>query len=163
MKAKPIKNRILERLTKCEHTGCLIWTGYRTKRNVAKINISNVPIAVSRLAYQAFIGPVPPKAIILKTCKNKLCFKKEHMYLGTRKEISYSPNKQKKQTKCLRGHEYNQENTYFNKFGHRKCKVCRRIREDDFKKKYGFSYSTLWKFVRAQGKRTQSLGVKSDD
>lgn len=42
-------------------------------------------------------------------------------------------NFQKIKTKCPKGHPYNKENTYLNKFNRRSCKICRKNKYKEFR------------------------------
>lgn len=56
---------------------------------------------------------------VTRTAISKLCLGKSWKWLNLKPIY-------KEYITCIRGHKYDTENTYFNKYGHRKCRACAR-------------------------------------
>ena len=89
-----------------------------------------------RFSYELYVVPIPKGLDIDHLCKNRICVNPDHLEPVTRREnlmrgetnvAAINANK----TKCPRGHDYNEENTYRYANGDRRCRVCGR--EDKLK------------------------------
>jgi hypothetical protein len=80
-----IKQRILKKCKKDEHSDCIIWTG--GKRNgYGAMHMKSTYVPVHRVLYEIFVGPIPKEKIIMHSCDNGLCLNLNHLHLGTIKE-----------------------------------------------------------------------------
>ncbi len=101
--------------------------GTREKRN---------PIRVHRYSYEIHHGKIPNGLWVLHKCDNRLCVNPEHLFLGDRTDNMRDCAAKGRVctigksnlTHCIRGHEFNAENTYIRPNGHRVCRVCNQIR-----------------------------------
>jgi len=93
-----------------------------------------------RLAYTAWVGPIPDGLVIDHLCEVKACCNPAHLSLATNRENTqriheraYGPDR------CRRGHARTPENTYTRSNGRRTCRVCwnDRRRERRAEKKAG--------------------------
>ena len=91
-----------------------------------------------RFAYELLVGPIPEGLTIdhvkSRGCTSTLCVNPNHMEPVTIKVNLLRGNGQAainaRKTHCLRGHPYNEENTYRTPIGHRNCLACRRERSN---------------------------------
>ncbi|WP_373071105.1 HNH endonuclease signature motif containing protein [Gemmatimonas sp.] len=128
--------------------GCWTWRGslnsqgygsYTWKLTFNRTKHKGAHVAV----YEHFVGPVPeglvldhichdPKICRLgPKCPHRGCVNPEHLNPTTRQINSSSERSaagRREQTHCLRGHPFDEENTYITPKG-RSCKACKRARE----------------------------------
>jgi len=98
-----------------------------------------------RLSYEMFYGPIPTGLVVMHSCDNPECTNPEHLSVGT-----YADNtadmmnkgravssrwKSERITHCPKGHEYSEDNTSLNKYGHRRCRTCHRDTERTARRK----------------------------
>ena len=83
-----------------------------------------------RVSYEAFVGPIPDGLTIDHLCKNPPCWNPWHLEAVTRGENTLRGDtisgRNLRKTCCPRGHEYNEENTYYYANGSRRCRACAR-------------------------------------
>jgi hypothetical protein len=65
---------------------CWIWRGHRRKK-FGTIYLRNREIAVHRIIYEKFKGPIPKGLLIRHTCNNSLCCNPEHLIAITSEEL----------------------------------------------------------------------------
>jgi hypothetical protein len=129
----------------CEiESKCWIWkktinaNGYGVLNNVLYKNKR-----AHRVSYEVFVGPIKDKMQINHVCKKRACVNPNHL-----EQITHAKNGSREKarhhnslkTHCIRGHEYNEENTsrIIRKKGHdgwvlRSCKVCRKITSKQYR------------------------------
>lgn len=115
-------------------SGCWLWTGYvrsdgyavRSVRRNGRVGAEYV----HRLAYQAFIGPIPDGAQLDHLCRTRHCLNPDHLEpvsprVNTlRGDAPTAKNYAK--THCKWGHEFTAENTHIRPAGGRTCRTCER-------------------------------------
>ena len=75
-------------------------------------------------------GPIPGQLTVDHICHNKVCCNPSHLRLLTNVDNA-TDNTQGSKTECPRGHPYNEENTYMDPNGHRRCRPCaRRVKRE---------------------------------
>ena len=80
---------VKERLEKngiIKENGCIEWAKQRDTDGYGRISIKNYPHMVHRVAYEIYIGPIPPGMLVCHKCDNPSCFNHAHLFLGTGKE-----------------------------------------------------------------------------
>jgi len=71
-------------------------------------------------------------------------------------------------THCLRGHEFNEENTYFSKEGSRCCRTCKRMHKKKRRMRGGFSIkledrkASLWRNYKIRIEQVNELEKKQN-
>lgn len=81
--ARPLDVRLLERSVR--EGDCLIWTGtWGTSCGV--ICVKGRMESVHRVAYRVWVGPIPPKHDVIRTCGDGDCIEPSHLQAVTRSE-----------------------------------------------------------------------------
>lgn len=62
---------------------CWTWTRSLDASGYGQINIRGKMTKAHRLAYEAFVGPIPAGLFVCHTCDNPPCCNPEHLFLGT--------------------------------------------------------------------------------
>jgi len=66
---------------------CWIWRGSTTAYGYGNIRVggrgTQVAIYAHRLAYEYFVGPIPPGLLVCHACDNPPCTNPAHLWLGT--------------------------------------------------------------------------------
>lgn len=86
-------------------------------------------IRMHRVSFELHKGPIPDGLLVRHTCDNPPCINPEHLITGTRADnvadmIARGRHWHQRQTHCIRGHEFNEENTRITKNGNRRCRPC---------------------------------------
>src|SRR5216684_318642 len=117
------------------NSGCWLWTGMLKDSGYGKIQTGtfanpNMQRA-HRVAYELFVGPIPPGLQLDHLCRVSSCVNPNHLEPVTNAENTrrgIAGQWQKNKTHCPQGHEYTIENTmmYLGKW--RRCRTCSRER-----------------------------------
>lgn len=112
--------------------GCWSWTGRRHTGGYGQIKVFGRLVLAHRLAYEAWVGPIPDGFDVDHTCLNRLCINPAHLEAVTRQENvlrGRGPTAvNARKTHCLRGHPLSGSNLYVYN-GRRQCKECQRQRD----------------------------------
>lgn len=116
--------------------GCHEWIGGRWDNGYGRFSFDGSPYYAHRVAYAIAYGECPTDVILDHTCRNRWCVNPEHLEpLRTLGEnLMRSPDTQASinaaKTQCIRGHDFDQENTYIKPNGNRGCRRCRKTASD---------------------------------
>jgi hypothetical protein len=115
-------------------TGCWLFQGGKDTSGAGQIQFNYKGCLVHRISAMLYLGfnmegpfQVNHKVI----CPNRHCWNPEHLYIGTQSDnmqdrnitgtgLEFRWNKMQ----CINGHEYNEENTHFDKNGRKHCRIC---------------------------------------
>lgn len=110
---------------------CWNWTGSKNVSGYGKFwTDDGRTVRPHRWAYEHAVGPVPEGLQLDHLCRNRGCVRPDHLEAVTGK-INSSRGENGRKTHCLRGHPYDEENTYVIKpspslpHGGRGCRACR--------------------------------------
>ncbi len=104
---------------------CWEWTA-STNRGYGQFRSENRRFMVyaHRWAYEFCVGPIPKGLQLDHLCRNRLCVNPDHLEPVTgRVNVQRGIPRNSKKTECIRGHEFNSENTLFAR-GKRYCRPC---------------------------------------
>jgi hypothetical protein len=107
--------------------GCLQWAGHRNASGYAKVYVSDTkrPDWIHRVAYSELVGPIPEGLEIDHLCRNRACWRPDHLEAVTRAE---NVRRKARRQVCKRGlHALTPDNCY----ARNECKACaadRRLR-----------------------------------
>lgn len=125
---RSVKERLLDKV-KEDPSGCWLFQGYCTPSGYGgMVDAEGKARAAHRLAYEAFVGPIPAGLHIDHLCRVRNCVNPAHLEAvaqrtNTLRGISFSAKNAQK-THCDKGHEYTPENTYYRTPTHRVCRIC---------------------------------------
>lgn len=140
LEASNERGRFLEKVFPEPNTGCWLWGG-----NISPTGYGRFPLsrrggkqqqkAAHRLLYEWEKGSIPVGRILHHTCNTPLCVNPEHLQPVTYREhiLTMDAHRsvvRRQQTTCVRGHPFNDVNTYILKNGiGRRCRQCRRLHD----------------------------------
>lgn len=111
--------------------GCWTWTG---PLNSGKYGLFFWKIRnwqAHRFIFEVTHGPIPSNKVVDHLCNNPSCVRLEHLQLLSNRENVLRGRGisavHARKTHCIRGHEFNEQNTMWNR-GKRNCKTCHRER-----------------------------------
>jgi hypothetical protein len=111
---------------------CLEWPGGKTGGGYGCLRAGGKVVLVHRIVIEASCGPIPAHLEVDHLCRNRACYRLDHLELvtsaeNTRRGDSGLHAKAKRlRSHCRHGHEFTAENTYFNPRGNRECRSCRK-------------------------------------
>lgn len=159
-KPAPLRERLMKYVR--VERDCWIWTGAIDKGGYGRVSYGHANCALAhRLAYNTFIEPVPDYLTLDHLCRNRACINPLHLEPVTKKVnctrgLSGKHGKGglfwRAKTHCPKGHPYDLLNTYFNKKGHRFCRLCHRHR----------AIKRYWRLKLEGGGDGQTRRTKSD-
>lgn len=126
----PAKER-LQRFIRVDTSGCWLWTGCTDGTGYAQMTIDYKSLKAHRVAYEAYVGPIPEGLQLDHLCRVRHCVNPEHLEPVTalenmRRRPRYGHGHE---TECPYGHPYDEANTYVGPMeSHRQCRTCRRAR-----------------------------------
>ncbi|WP_370420357.1 HNH endonuclease signature motif containing protein [Streptomyces sp. QH1-20] len=133
-------DRFLARVTDTP-AGCWQWTGYLMPNGYARITIDGQRQYAHRVAFEAFVAPIPDGLVIDHLCRNRGCVNPSHLECVTQRinvlRGESHAAARARQTECLRGHRFDAANTYIAGNGTRKCRRCRTVARERTRRRKG--------------------------
>lgn len=112
---------------------CWIWAGSKTVGGYGKFVADRRSFLAHRWSYEFLRAEIPEGLKLDHLCVNPACVNPWHLEPVTQREnLLRSRNHigvNARKTHCIRGHAFDETNTYWTRDGRRHCKPCMRIRE----------------------------------
>ena len=113
-------------LTYEPNTGCWLYMGRLTGHGYGSVYCYYEHRRAHRVAYEAYVGPIPDGLEIDHLCNMRSCCNPSHLKAATRGANALG--RRRNQTHCKNGHEFTAETTYVDKKrGWRGCNICRGV------------------------------------
>src|SRR5262249_5580793 len=113
--------------------GCWNWLAAKGGRQGHAIFVdeNDKHASAYRWLWEQMYGPLPKDIELDHLCRNPSCVNPDHLEPVTRKTNQRRgfgfAGLRSRQTHCIRGHEFNAENTHIAANGTRHCKPCNRL------------------------------------
>jgi len=128
MTRRSVLARALEKVI-IDRNGCWLWTACTDDRDYALLWVDGRSRRAHRVLYELLVGDPGPELDHL--CRVHSCVRPSHMEPVTHQENVRRgdvPKINGGKTHCIRGHPFDEENTYITKAGKRSCRTCQRVR-----------------------------------
>lgn len=119
--------------------GCWQWSGSKTKGGYANLKVGGKTLVAHRLSFEHFVGPIPEDKQLDHLCRNRACVNPEHLQaVSSRVNVLRGIGtgaRYARRTSCSHGHPFTEENTYVRPDGGRKCRICKRSQNREYKQR----------------------------
>lgn len=106
-------------------TGCWRWLGARSNTGYGSIGVSGKTCHAHRIAYERYVGPIPPGFSIDYLCRNRACVNPTHMQAVPQKVNIGRGKLGALKTHCAQGHPWTVEHIYIRPgSGKKMCRTC---------------------------------------
>lgn len=111
------------------NSGCWLWLRYVAQDGYGRYQIRSKQVVAHRASYELYKGPVPEHLYVLHKCDVRCCVNPDHLWLGTLSDNMRDMHRKNRhhnapRERCMRGHEFTEENTLIAKDGQRRCRIC---------------------------------------
>jgi hypothetical protein len=131
-----LSEKLWRRIHVVPQTGCWLWTGsinrdgYGLIWSKTKGGCGKKGRVAHRVFYEILKEAIPRETEIDHLCRIRNCCNPDHLEAVSHRENFDRSTARKglsRKTHCIRGHEYNPQNTYLSPKGVRACRICRTI------------------------------------
>lgn len=123
-----IWDRVLDKVDKSDD--CWVYAGPLTPGGYGSHKYAGIYYSTHRVAYQALVGDIPKGLELDHLCRVRNCCNPDHLEAVTHAENVLRGESlfadRKRQTHCVHGHEFTEENTRVRPNGTRECWSCKR-------------------------------------
>ena len=110
-------------------TGCWEWAAGKTRDGYGHFWLLGRHQRAHRVAYVALVGPIGEELECDHTCRNRSCVNPLHIepvsHTANMRRVVFLKHRNTVKTHCIRGHEFNDENTVVFRNGWRTCRRCK--------------------------------------
>jgi|GEM_PF-1714746 len=130
----PVLERFWAKVDRRGPDECWPWTSTRNDQGYGMFSLpGHQHIYAHRFAYELLVGPIPEGLTLDHLCRVRHCVNPAHLEPVTNRENSLRGEsqaaQQARQTHCLRGHPFDEANTYRRPDNDaRQCRACSRLR-----------------------------------
>ena len=109
---------------------CWLWIGTKDGSGYGLLYINGHLVKAHRFAYELLVGSIPEGLTIDHLCRNRACVNPDHLEPVTMRTNLLRGNgwaaQNARKAHCPQGHPFDEQNTYYDPKGGRRCRVCRR-------------------------------------
>lgn len=124
-----VLERFLPKVGEADSNGCAPWLGSLNNKGYGQLfgGAGATPrlLLAHRVAYEAFVEPIPDGFVLDHLCQNPRCVNPHHLEVVTQRENLRRGIERR--THCRAGHEFTPETTRYTVAGYRRCRLCDRI------------------------------------
>jgi hypothetical protein len=133
--APSLAERFMNRVLKSPD-GCWLWQGYRIRAGYGTFRAGGKTHIAHRLSYELFRGLIPAGHHLDHLCLVRQCVRPDHLEAVTPRvnvlRSTATSAVHARQTHCVHGHPFDEENTYVPPGSRRRqCRKCRQRREGE--------------------------------